>query len=236
MPLFSFNFRSIAFYRDRNAAAAVEFAIILPFLVLLSSGVYEWSRAISASRHLTNAANSISGILATNTTGTVTYQDLHYAYDSTMLAFPEVLSDSANKGVTWNNDISISMAGVGFTPLVPLCTSHCTYVATLSWTAASSQRHCGTILASASDTAQPTPTTLPADLFVGVPQSSGGNAPPPFAVIVDLTYSWSPLIFKSLISPIVFKRSAYINPRYTTQLTYSVVSGDDGFGQKCLLP
>ena len=223
-----------AFFASARGVAAVEFAIIFPILMALTGGVYEVSRAVNASRHLTNTANSISNILATNGTGVVSYTDLHYAYDSAMLTFPEVLADAASKGMLWSNDITLSMAGISFAPLIPLCTSGCTYIASVNWTSAAGQRVCGSLLTATSDTSQPSPSTLPTDLFTPVPSSSGGNSPPPFIVVVDITYSWRPLLFAGVVSPITFKRSAYINPRYTTKISYSTISGDDGFGQKCL--
>lgn len=219
--------------RDKRAAAAVEFAVTLPLLILLTSGGYEFSRAINASRHLSDAANAISQILATNTTGTVSYIDLHYAHDATMLAFPEVLADSYRKGVSWGSDITISMAGISFTPTVTGCTSACTYKANIVWTGDAESRACGANPSSASDAATPSAATLPSDLFTPVSNPQGGNLAPPFAIVVDMTYSWSPLIFTKIVGAITMRRSVYINPRYTTAITYSAVSGDDGFGKEC---
>ena len=221
------------FLGDLHAAAAVEFAIILPFLILLGSGVYEFTRAIAAARHLTNTANSIAQILSTNTTGTVSYSDLQYAHDSAMLSFPEVLADSTIKGVAWGNDITISMAGVSFTPTVTGCTSSCTYKANIVWTGGAEGRACGTNPTSASNTAQPSATTLPSGLFTPGVNPQGGNTSPNFIIVTDLSYSWSPLIFTKFINSFVMKRSAYINPRYTSTIKYSIVTGDNGIGKEC---
>jgi Flp pilus assembly protein TadG len=221
------------FARSRRAVAAIELALIFPFLVLLMAGAFEFAREINASRRLTNVVNSMAGMLATNNPGTVSYIDLHYVVDSTMLVFPEVLSDSSAKGISWSKDITISLAGVTFSPTVANCTTGCTYIANIMWTGGAEQRACGAQPTSTSDTAAPSATTLPADLFNGVASPQGGNASPRFAVVADVTYSWTPLVFSKLIGSITMKRSAYITPRYVSQIKYTTASGDDGFGKEC---
>ena len=150
-----------------------------------------------------------------------------------MLTFPEVLADSAAKGIAWSSDITISMAGIQFTPLVPGCTHACVYVANVVWTGAGSTRTCGSLILPAADTAQPTPTTLPVDLFTPVANGQGGYSPPPFAGVVDVSYRYTARVLPSLVNPFVIKRSVFISPRYTSQIKYSVISGDDAFGKEC---
>jgi hypothetical protein len=144
-----------------------------------------------------------------------------------------VLNDSANKGIAWGTDITISMAGISFTPTVTGCTTACTYKANVVWTGGAEGRVCGTNPTSAADTAPPSPTTLPSDLFTPVANAQGGNSAPPFVIVTDINYSWTPLIFTKLVGSFVMRRSAYINPRYTASITYSVVTGDDSFGKEC---
>jgi len=245
----------VVFPRDCRAMAAVEFAIVFPVILALMAGAFELSQAVQTAHQLGTLANSISTMLATtfpctkstatpsvtSTTactngpqpmGVVTYIDLHYAFDSAMLIFPLVLSNSYSKGVAWGNDISISMAGVSFTPTVSGCTSGCTYKANVVWTGASEKRACGTNPTSVPDTAEPSPTTLPADLFYTVTTPTG-TAAPLFAVVVDVNYAWTPLIFSSFFGTIIMQRSAYITPRNVSQIKYSIVTGDDGFGKEC---
>jgi Flp pilus assembly protein TadG len=226
------NWRLTAFSRDCHAVAAVEFAIVFPVLLAVMAGAFELSRAIQTARQLATLANSVATMLATNTSGLVTYIDLHYAFDSTMLIFPLVLSDSHSKGVQWGQDISVSMAGVSFAPTVPGCTTGCTYKAGIVWTGASAMRACGANPASAPDTAAPSPATLPADLFVPVTTPTG-NTVPLFVVVVDVSYAWTPLVFSSFFGTIIIQRSAFIAPRYVSQIKYSTAAGDDGFGKEC---
>ncbi len=221
-----------AFRRDISAIAAIEFAMVAPLIVALMAGGYEMSRAVSQARQLSTLANSIGVMLTTSTSGYVNYLGVHYAFDSAMLNFPAVLSDSHSKGVSWNNDISISMAGVSFTPTVTGCTSACVYKANIVWTGGSAARACGTNPSAAADTAAPTPLSLPTDLFDPISTPSG-TAAPLFVIAVDLVYSWSPILFPKFFGSLTLKRSAFLAPRYVTQIKYSVIAGDDGFGKEC---
>lgn len=221
------------FGRDRTGIAAVEFTLIFPILLGVSAAIFEYSSFVRQSRQLTDTANSIAEILAADSDTTVNWTDLHYAVDSTMLTFPKVLSDSSRKGIAWANDITISLAGVSFSPTVSGCTSGCTYKAAVNWTGGAKQRACGSTQSSTTDTALPSATTLPASLFTPVASPQGGNGPPLFVVVADVTYTWSPAVFTGLLNGVTMKRSSFINPRYVSSLKYTVSSGDDGFGQAC---
>ena len=115
------------FWSARQAIAATEFALVLPILVILMLGSVEAARLIISAQRVTQVATTIVEMLSQtqarnpNETGTgipwsITYIDLDFAIESTMVIFPQILQDAAQKGISWNNDISISMAGVLFTP------------------------------------------------------------------------------------------------------------------------
>lgn len=224
---------AIRFCRARQAASAIEFAFVAPILFLLLAGAVEVSREVNTARRLTTLASSAATMIASDANGNITSTDLHYAYDSAMITFPGVLGDAFAKGIAWNNDITISMAGVSFAPTVPSCIVLCTYKASVAWTGAAAKRTCGSNLTPASDASTPTPTTLPSDLYNPVPSPSGGNNPPPFAVVVDVTYTWTPMLFSRFFGPLTLSRSAYISPRYAKQVTYTKAQSDDGFGKAC---
>ncbi|MGY2050247.1 TadE/TadG family type IV pilus assembly protein [Methylobacterium sp. JK268] len=221
------------FRRGATGVAGVEFALVLPILLTISAGTYEYANFIRQSRQLTDTANNIAEILSMNNRNYVTYVDLHYANDSTMLTFPPVLADSAKRGLSWDADIQVSMAGVSFTPTVSGCSSGCTYKANIVWTGGDAARSCGTNPAAAPDAAAPTPTTLPTSLFTAVPDPNGNSLPPPFVIVADVSYAWSPLIFNGIFPNVTLKSSAYINPRYVTAMNYTAISGDDAFGKQC---
>ncbi len=224
---------------DNSGTAVVEFALALPFLLLALFGVYNLSQAANAERQLSRLSDGITTQLVTNgvvgqASYAINYTHLHYANDSAMIEFPLVLSDSFSKSETWAADISISMAGISFSPTVTGCTSACTYVAKVVWTGGNKARACGSSQLAAADGATPSPSTLPQDLFDAIPtQTTGVFSPPNFQIVVDIVYSWQPRFGSSFIPPITFRRSTYLAPRYVSQITYSQIPGDDGFGVSC---
>lgn len=210
------------FWRARHALAAVEFALILPFLVLLMLGTVEAARLIIFSRNVTQVAATMEGMLNQNGTGSVNYIDLHFAHDSAMVIFPQMLQDAAQKKISWGNDISISMASVLFTPNPSTCTSNCTYTANVVWNSGSNKRACGVPLTPVADTAAPSNTTLPMDVF-----KSGS------LIVVDIAFNYTPIFGLGIFKAIPIRRSAYLPPRYVQLIKYAVKSGDDGIGTEC---
>lgn len=223
----------VKLWKNDEAVAAIEFAAVYPILFLLLAGSFELSREVLTARQLTSLASSAATMLASDANGSVSYIDLHYAYDSAMITFPRVLSDSYTKGIPWSTDITISLAGITFAPTVSGCTNSCTYKANVVWTGGAGARKCGSTITSVSDSSTPTPSTLPTDLFTPVQNPNGGFNSPPFTVVVDITYTWTPILFSRFFSKITLQRSSYINARYATSVVYTKVTGDDGFGTEC---
>jgi hypothetical protein len=151
-----------------------------------------------------------------------------------------MLQDAARKGISWKNDISVSIAGVLFSGLPANCTTSCTsYTANVVWNSGPNKRTCGVALTSAPDTAAPSKTTLPADVFPVAPSQGA------LLIVVDIVYNYTPIfgstftaLFGSpLFGTIPIARSAYLAPRYVqyppNNMKYKVVSGDDGIGAEC---
>jgi hypothetical protein len=141
---------------------------------------------------------------------------------STMVIFPEILQDAAQKNISWNKDISIAMASIGFTPKATNCTSNCTYTANVVWTNGSPARTCGNPLNPVADSAPPTNTTLPTDAFG-----------PGSLIVVDVAYNYIPMLGLGIVTAIPIKQTAYLAPRYVPLIEYSVATGDDGIGTEC---
>lgn len=77
-------------------------------------------------------------------------------------------------------------------------------------------------LTSVPDTAVPSKTALPADVFG-----------PGSIVVVDIVFSYTPIFGFGLFGTVPIARSAYLSPRYVPLIKYVVVSGDDGIGAEC---
>ncbi len=75
-----------AFARDRRGMAATEFALLLPLLIVLFFGVVEGSDALSKSRRVTLAANTLADLAAQETTL------LESAADSLFVGVEEIIN------------------------------------------------------------------------------------------------------------------------------------------------
>ena len=193
---------------DRRGVAALEFAIGAPMLIALLLLGVDVSRYIIATKRIENVAATIGQMISVSQTGTVSATDLQFFHDSAMVIFPQVLADSYAQQIAWGADIGITMSGVTFTQ------SGNTYVPHLVWTGGTMPRSCTVTMTAAPDTAAPSPSKLPADVFG-----------PSMLVVVDVTYAFRPTIAPTFLSTIPIARSYYVAPRYVSSITYAGASG-----------
>jgi hypothetical protein len=208
--------------RDRAGMAGSEMATIAPVMILLALGGTDLTRYVIATEQISKAASTIGQMLTENTSGSVNYVDLQFYHDSVMVIFPGVLSDAAQQGSSWTNDISISMASVKFTASGGSCGSSCTYTPKVVWTGGSNPRPCNTVFTPVADAATPSPTSLPQDLYG-----------PGSIVVIDITYNYHPWFGSYLGASIPVARSAFLAPRYVSLITYQAIAGDNGIAVSC---
>lgn len=212
--------RARAFAASHSGVAVVEFAIIVPMLILFLCVGFELSRYIKSVRQITVATSTVAGMIAQNTSGTVNDTDLLFFRDAVMIAYPDVLANAYSANKTWLQDIQITMSSVGFTTTPSGCSSSCTYKAKVSWSGGSNPRPCSVYMTSAPDDATPSTTTLPADVFG-----------PGSLIAVDLKYVYRPIVGATLLGPLSVTRSFYIQPRYVSSVAYS--SNGSNFATNC---
>jgi Flp pilus assembly protein TadG len=208
-----------SFSRARHGIAAVEFAIVMPVLLMFLLGGTEIARYINMGGAMTRLAYAEADLVAERPSGSaaLSTNDIIFGEEATPLIFPEILRDAARQGLAggnqaWMNDIQFTISSVTFTPTVAGCTSNCTYTAAVTWSSAqnASKRSCTIAPTQASDTAEPSLTTLPADVY-----TSGT------LIVVDLAYQYVPVFGGAFVPPIWIRRSAYLQPRYNNAITYS---------------
>jgi len=210
-----------ALNKSKSAIAAVEFALIMPMLVLFMLAGAETARYVNISRQLTEFTYSAASLIAERTTN-VTIYDIIFGQTSVVVTFPDILSDAARKNTVWSSDMQYTASSVLFTPTVTGCTSSCTYTAKVGWTFGTNPRPCNTSLTAVSDTASPSPSTLPADIF-----SSGS------IIVIDLIYTYTPIFGAKFVPSIQMKRSAYLQPRYLSSVSYTNSTGTSIFNNPC---
>jgi Flp pilus assembly protein TadG len=211
-----------SFLRNTKGVAALELAIWAPVMSLVLFGGVEITRYTIATKRIESVASTIGQMLTVNSVGTVNYVDLQFYNDSAMVLFPLVLSDAKQQNKSWSNDIAITMSSVTFTASPANCTTTCTYVPKVAWSAGTTRRSCTTPPTSASNTAASSVKTLPADVFG-----------PTSLIVVDVSFTFRPTIAPKFMNAITINRSYFVTPRYVPTITYTVSTGDNGIATVC---
>ena len=205
------------FARARSGTVAVEASLILPILFFLLLAGSEIARYANTARQLTNLANSMASLVAERTTG-FTFYDAVFTYNSAMVTFPSVLGDSTRKGIAWNFDIAVTVSSVVFSPTVAGCTSNCSYKGKVAWSInmpIAQTRSCTTAPTAVADTAPPSMTTLPQDVF------NAGSL-----IVADIVYTYVPLFGSGVLPTMTIRRTVYMQPRYMSSIPYTTIPGD----------
>ena len=226
--------RAARFLRDRRAVSAIEFALILPVLLILMLAGTQLVTYVNASRKVGLVAQSISQMIsqamppAGSTVATVNATDLHFSFDSALVLFPYLMKDGPRQGLQWWQDIAITYAAVAFTQTASNCTggdlSAC-YTGAVVWTSSGTTggnyRPCTVPQLPAADTAPPSRTTLPRSVFG-----------PGSIVAVDVVFNFKPTFGARFIPAVRIARSMYVQPRYATLVNFDP-AGNDGIAVKC---
>ena len=187
--------------RDRRGLAGVEFAVIVPFILVLLCGVVDLSRAIIMTRRLTVAASATALIASTmavqaTSLNSLTGPQAWQASTAPFAYFPEWLSE-ARPGT-----FAITLSGVTFTQVQTAAG----YAAHVAWSVANPAgtvrlRACG-VLGLVAANAPAGLGTLPA----GVAGSTS-------LIVADLSGVFVPVFTSVFLGPFSVQRSAYVSPR-----------------------
>jgi Flp pilus assembly protein TadG len=235
--------RAEGFRAAEGAMAAVEFALILPTLLLIMFASIQIVAYIDATRKVELVAHSISQMVSqavppkNTTVALVNATDVHFSYDSTLVLFPYAMKDAKRRGVAWWQTISINYAAIQFTAKNATCQSNTNtsgdlsacYDANVVWTSTGTHqpasgdnyRPCDTAQLPANDNAPPTRTTLPRSAFG-----------PGSLVAIDVVFEFEPTFGSGFVPPVRIARSAYVQPRYASLVSYDTTN-NDGIANKC---
>jgi hypothetical protein len=201
-----------SFVEQRQAASTVEFAFLVPVVLLLLLMGFDTGRYVLASERIQEVANSVAEMLSQTDVaaspivpmesgdGVVQDSDLHYYSDSAMATYPDALAVANNTGTYWWQLLDVQMTGVKFNATPTGCTSSCAYKPTVMWT--SGARSCGLTLTAVPDTSAYSPSTLPTDVF------GRGSI-----IVVDIFYTFTPTFGAAYMPSISIERSAFMAPR-----------------------
>jgi hypothetical protein len=197
-----------SFIRRQRGASTVEFAFLVPVVLILLLMGFDTGRYVLATERIQEVANSVAEMLSQTGTavspivptlagdGVVQDSDLHYYYDSAMATYPDVLAVANATGTFWWKLLTVQMTSIKFTPAN--CTASCT--PTVMWTTGS--RSCDSTITAVADTSTYSPTTLPTDVYG-----------PGSVIVVDVFYTFTPTFGAAYMPSISIERSAYMAPR-----------------------
>ncbi|WP_342162349.1 TadE/TadG family type IV pilus assembly protein [Methylobacterium sp. SD21] len=228
------------FLGAERGVAAIEFAVILPILLVLLLTGTQVVIYINASRKVGQVARSISQMVSqakppsdnSTTTATVNALDLHFSFDAAMVIFPYLLNDAKRQNLSWWGDISINYASIAFLKGNATCNdpadqSAC-YTANVVWTSTgtaqpygANYRPCSTPQLPADNTAAPSRTALPRSVFG-----------PATLIVIDVVFNFTPTLGSKFFPAIKIARSAYVQPRYASLINYDTTN-NDGIATKC---
>jgi Flp pilus assembly protein TadG len=204
--------RAMAF-SDKRGMAAVEFALILPLMLVIYLGLVELSRNLRTSQKLDLVAHTLSDLTAQRLTGGVNTGQAGMA-DSDFTTIFSAATALMSPLSTTNLKLTISE--------VKIVQSGSNYVAKVNWTAANSaaatlrNAKCASQL-DALDVAPVSPTSMPTSYTTtvnGVAPSTG------FVIVADVVYTYTPTVnfqfYKwNTTSAITVQRTAYAPVRNT---------------------
>lgn len=201
------------FRRDRKGVAAVEFALILPLMLLLYLGSTQIVQALMSSRKLSIVARSLSDLVAQQPSGSdltdAQLNDIFAAATSIMSPFS-------------TTSLKMTVSSVEFAPKTLLGIPIGGYDAKPRWTVTrngSPARPCST-LTPVSDATGSSRTTMPTGLY-----ASGS------IIVADVSYTYSPafggqlLAWSSSQSSVTMARTLYMRPRAQSMITYTGSAG-----------
>ncbi len=208
---------------DRRGAAALEFALLTPVLVMIVLSVTDVTEAVITWWRLSAAAGTIARIATTyaatpTNNNVLTVKQATTASTAVFAVVPALAAAPAT-------GYGVAISSVVMTPTVPGCTSGCTYVATTAWSAAlqggAQTRLCGRL--NAVPDGQPASlTALPLDAFTPAP-----------LLVVDVTYDFAPLFTNLFGAGLRFMETAYLAPRTGDDTAWVRLTGPNAAPAQC---
>ncbi len=184
---------------DQRGLAGIEFAVVVPVILILLCGVVDLSRAILLTRRLTVAAAATATIASTmavqaSSLNSLTGPQAWQASTVPFAYFPEWLSQPHL------GSFAITLSAVNFSQAAGGYTAH------VAWSVVNPAgqtllRPCGTLgLVAANSPASL--STLPVD-------SAGATS----LIVADLSGMFVPVFTSVFLGPFAVQRSAYVSPR-----------------------
>ncbi len=191
--------RLVRLCRDRRGVAAVEFALILPLMLLLYIGASDVTRGVIASRDVDLLSRTISDLVAQQSTATPVASS---TIQTILATAPAVM-------VPFNiSNLTLTVSAVDITAYTANNTQSTCCQAVVRWsyaqgstTASAAPRACGTLTQVSAGTT-PSATNIPAAIIAANTSAgynyTGANAQNSYLIVADVTYTYTPFFSQAV--------------------------------------
>ncbi|MBV8457583.1 MAG: pilus assembly protein [Acetobacteraceae bacterium] len=204
----------------------MEFALLLPVLVVITLSLTDVTNAVITWWRLSAAANAIARIgtsyaATESNTNSLSTSQATTASTAIFAVIPGLTTAPLSQ-------YGVTLSSVVMTPTVAGCTSNCTYTANTAWSVvvqgtAGAARPCGPPpLGVAANDASASINTLPPDAFSSSP-----------LLVVDVTYEFIPLFTNLFGVKVQWMETAYMAPRTGTDADWIQLTGAQAAQAQC---
>ncbi len=153
----------MAFGASERGVAAIEFAFILPVLLVLLLGTFEISKYIQTNNQVVRTVSMI-GQMASQLPASAQAGDVQRIWSAAPLIAPEALRTAERLGRGgWSDALSVTITSIAFTKRDSACQTACEYEGNVAWSVGQSPVACGKIPSGAA--VAPTSETIPSELY-----------------------------------------------------------------------
>jgi Flp pilus assembly protein TadG len=189
------------FIRNSHGVASLEFALVMPLMVVLLYAIYEGSQFVRANMQLANAATSIADLIAQQGAGvtsgpTGVLGNFCRAGQLMMTPFPTVSTSGAGA-------FSVAMVSV---------TNYANTGVTLDWESDKSCVVTATAIGATAKTLATSPTNL-------LPNAGTTGTPGDSVIIVQATYQYSSVMQYLMPGIFTLSQTAFARPRSNLPVT-----------------
>jgi Flp pilus assembly protein TadG len=115
-------------WRQREGIAALEFALLAPLAIYTLLAFSDITAALTLTRHMTNAVDTIAELASQQTEGgtptqpgtptsTISDAEVLEDFDSILTTMPEMTANAAAKQENWTSDVQAILSSIEFGPL-----------------------------------------------------------------------------------------------------------------------
>lgn len=163
MILTSWPFPCTGLRTDDSGAVAIEFALLLPILLVLLLGTFEISKYIQTNNQVVQTVNMI-GQMASQLPASAKAADAQRIWSAAPLIAPEAHRVAERLGSqAWSDVLAVTITSIVFTKRIATCKTNCEYDGNVDWSVGQNAATCGKIRPG--EVIRPTSQVIPTALY-----------------------------------------------------------------------